>query len=213
MQISKILLLAFLAMLALCVNLFSYDTTSYAELGVEKVQKIPLRIGTWTGRDNSLDAKVYDILETEAILHRNYTNSAGENVFLSLVYYPDAKVDFHSPAACLAPRSVPLNKIADQLTLPMHDGPDRYIAVNRLLYEDRGYDVLVYYFFKTGNYWGRSYITLRLQLILHKFFNPTKSGAMIRVSTHIDSKDSLDSSKKIIEKFTANLYPYLVQHL
>ena len=50
---------------------------------------IPMQLGKWQGFDVQLDEEVYEILETKAIIHRNYVHEDGSQVFLSVVHYHD----------------------------------------------------------------------------------------------------------------------------
>ena len=56
-----------------------------------------------------MDPHVFDILETKSILNREYVSHA-QMVLLSLVYYPETKVDFHAPEACLAGKGIQISK-------------------------------------------------------------------------------------------------------
>ena len=95
-----IVLIAILLLTSVIVNYLSYDTFNKAETASLTIGKIPLNLGKWKGIDIPLDERIYDILETRAIINRSYFYN-GSSVFLSVVYYPETKVGFHGPEECL----------------------------------------------------------------------------------------------------------------
>lgn len=207
------ILLILLAGLAICVHLLSFDKTVSAEQGVETVKKIPLRIGDWQGRDFPLDSLVYDILETKSILHRSYRNRLGQDVFLSLVYYQETKVDFHAPEGCMGGQGVKTKKTPAKIKIVSESGEKSTLEVNKLIQKQDNSTTLVYYFYKTGSFVGRNYIKLRLNLILNKFKGARKSGSLIRVSAPLTINDNGKKSHDELESFVNELYPYLVKYL
>jgi len=54
------------------VRFLNYDSTLNVEDSVKTIQKIPLKINDWNGVDLALEESVYEILDTRAIIHRNY---------------------------------------------------------------------------------------------------------------------------------------------
>lgn len=193
----------------ICVRSLKYDTFSDSETAVETIKRIPLDIKEWHGEDVVLDEQVYSILETRAIIHRNYSNN-GHNVFLSIVYYPETKVDFHAPEACLGGQGQKTKKQFKKISIN-YNGKIK-IGLNELLQTNNDNTTLVYYFYKAGDFVGESYIKLRFSLTLNKFFNNKKSGALIRISTPIVNGNSDAASEEIV-RFIEELYPYIIKNL
>lgn len=209
-----VLLIAVMAFLAVMVHLVGYDTSVTEGEGIETVQNIPLHMGEWTGTDQKLDPLVYDILETRAILHRLYRNTNGAEVFLSLVYYVETKVDFHAPEACLGGQGVKTEKTPAVVRIITSSGDVLPLKVNRLVQkEDNGIPTLVYYFYKTGSFVGRNYIRLRMNLVLNKFMGARKSGCLIRVSTPVSGVDKTEAAQRNLEKFINDLFPHMMEFL
>ncbi len=213
MKRNCIILLVVMALLAATVHLFSFDKAVSAEQGVETVEKIPLQIGEWQGVDHPLDQLVYDILETKSILHRSYRNNQGQEVFLSVVYYAETKVDFHAPEGCLGGQGVKTEKTPATVNISTGSGEIFPLRVNKLLQHQDSRTTLVYYFYKTGSFVGRNYIKLRLNLVLNKFKEAKKSGSLIRVSTPLSSSDNGKASHAELENFLSSFYPYLMEYL
>ena len=205
-----ILLTFILFLTSLLVLFLSYNTFYKADAAVKSINKIPLQIGDWKGRDIPLDKRVYDILETKAIINRSYISN-GKLVFLSLVYYPETKVDFHAPEGCLAGRGVQISK-SPQSILIYYNGKSIKIALNQLVRRHNGVDELYFYFYKAGSFVGKSYIKLRFNLALNKFKSKSRSGSLIRVSTPVVDSN-YQAASKVLCSFIQALYPYLIKYL
>ncbi len=205
-----VVLAAVLALQAILVGFLSYDTSYQTGDGVMVVEKVPLTIEQWTGTDLALDPIVYDILETRAILQRSYRSSLGR-VLMSVVYYPETKVDFHAPESCLAGSGKTILKSTKTLRLGTQaDG--RSLEVTQLVSQEAGGSELAYYFYKAGKYMGGSYFGLRLNLIWNKVKMSNPSGALIRVSTSLDAANP-DVADSVLRDFLTKLYPYLASSL
>ena len=205
-----IILSVILALGAVIVNFLNYNPFYKTENAVGTISKIPLQIGKWHGRDVPLDTRIYDILETKAIINRNYI-SDGHSVFLSLVYYPETKVDFHAPEGCLAGRGVQISKSMRSVFIH-YQGTSHEIKVNQLIRRDKGSEELFFYFYKAGDFMGENYIRLRFELALNKFSRTRKSGSLIRISTPLKFGD-YDNAGKVLTEFLEELYPYLIKYL
>lgn len=193
------------------VNFLTYDTYHKAGAGIETIASIPLELGRWQGKDVPLEKLVYEILETRSIINRIYRTENGQEVFLSIVYYPDTKVDFHAPEGCLGGQGIELEKSSTTITL-INNSKTVKINLNQLIWQQGSRENLVYYFYKAGKFVGQSYIKLRLSLAKNKFTNKTKSGSLIRVSTPIPTGDTQKASNILID-FTEQLYPVLIKYL
>jgi len=206
-----IILIAILLLTSVIVNYLSYDTFNKAKAASLTIGKIPLKLGKWKGRDIPLDERVYDILETRAIINRSYVCN-GSSVFLSVVYYPETKVGFHGPEGCLGGKGIQISKSAQTIIISQQDSNRIRIDLNQLIRQKNGSPELVYYFYKAGNFIGRSYIYMRFNLAINKFFEKEKSGALIRVSTPI-SDDNTQKAANVLTHFMEKLYPYLITYL
>jgi EpsI family protein len=208
-----LLLIVMMIFLAVTIRLVSYDKTVTIEEGVKTVNQIPLNFGDWHGTDHNLDQLVYDILETKAILHRSYRNSQGQEVFLSLVYYAETKVDFHAPEGCLGGQGVKTEKTPATINIATVSGGTTLLKINKLIQKQGNKNTLVYYFYKTGSFVGRNYIKLRLNLVFNKFKAAKKSGSLIRVSTPLSIADNGKTSHTELENFISSLLPYLMEFI
>ncbi len=109
-KIRYLIAVMLIAITAIVVHLLQYDSQYNNTAAIEAINKIPLRVASWTGHDVHLDNRIYEILDTKAIIHRAYVSDKGDEVFLSIVHYADTKVDFHAPEGCLGGRGIEAEK-------------------------------------------------------------------------------------------------------
>lgn len=192
------------------IKMISYDKFYKSDEGIKRIKNIPINIGEWKGVDYDLDQNIYDILETRSIIHRSYGNRL-KNIFLSIVYYNETKVDFHAPEGCLAGKGIEISKSEHEITLN-HENKKIKLNLVQLIRRNQQSDELIYYFYKSGNFLGSSYIKLRLMLALNKFSENAKSGSLIRISTNLKPGE-YDDASAVLTAFIEELYPYLVKYL
>lgn len=205
-----ITVLVLFALFALIVNYLSYEAFSRTDDGLEAIGRIPHVIGGWRGDDLHLDSNVYELLETKAIVHRNYTLN-DTTVLLSVVYYPETKVDFHAPESCLGGKGIRTKSSVKRVQLD-YNGDTVDLDINMILREYGEDRQVVYYFYKAGPFIGSSYIKLRFAVAFNKFSSRKKSGALIRVSVPIYPSD-LKEGETTLKKFMEALYPYVIEAL
>ena len=184
-----IIVILLLGLTASAVFALQYDSHQDEMAGLAALKKIPMHIDGWTGQDIPLDEKVYDILETRAILHRTYHNKQGDSILFSIVHYNDTKVDFHAPEACLGGLGQRTRKEIKTLKLSI-DGKLMSLQVAEIIATAPRSRSVSYYFYKTGNFIGQDYIKMRLSLAKNKLFKGDTSGSLIRFSAnYIDDVD------------------------
>ncbi len=205
-----IIIIVLFALFAIVVNYLSYDTFNRVEDGFEAIGKIPYTIGEWWGKDLPLDSSVYEILETKAIIHRNYTLH-DTTILLSIVYYPETKVDFHGPESCLGGRGVRTQTLVKRIQLD-YNGDTVDLDINTIIREYGEDKQVVYYFYKAGPFIGNSYIKLRFALALNKFTSTEKSGSLIRVSVPVYFSNHKEAEAALRE-FIEELYPHVIEAL
>lgn len=211
-SIGYCLVIIVLSLTGFLVMKLNYGTYYKQEDSMTAVGAIPVDMGIWHGTDIHLDPIVFDILETRAIIHRNYTDKIqGNDVFLSIVYYQDTKVDFHAPESCLAGQGYTMSKTTKTIAFPFN-GQSKVLQVSQLIRQSNIDRQLIYYFYKNGDYIGNSYIKLRFHLAKNKLFFSRRSGSLIRTSTVLkDSK--IESADGLLVDFIETLYPYLMENL
>ena len=202
-----IILSCILAFTALLISFLTYGAYNNSAAGIRAINKIPLKFGKWHGKEVHLENLIYKILETKSIIHRTYRTKSGNDVFLSIVYYAETKVDLHAPEACLGGKGIFVDKIKKIISFTNNDKLTK-LHLNQLVRKQKTHEELIYYFYKAGRFMGESYIKLRFSLAMNKITNQEKSGALIRISTPIAAGD-VQKSSEILVDFIAELYPYL----
>lgn len=204
---TRMIILLFIIIVAAFINASLVIPPSTALLPIDQI--IPKNIGKWNGIDIMLSEKVYDILETRAIIHRQYIPEppAKGGVFLSVVHYDNARIDFHAPEACLGAGNEVLPK-STQLVELKTEKETRKLNVAVLLPKGDHIKNLVYYFYKSGSYAGSSYLFMRLAVAGNRLSNGESGGALIRVSAPVTNA-TMDDAKTNLIDFLEKLYPFL----
>ncbi|WP_028585937.1 exosortase C-terminal domain/associated protein EpsI [Desulfogranum mediterraneum] len=178
--------------------------------GLSDLEAIPMSIDDeWYGRDFPLEEQVYDILETRSIIHRSYSRPDGERIFLSIVHYSDTKVDFHTPEACLGGRGLKTEKTEKTISFPA-GGRQVVLGVAEIMTRMEAGGTLTYYFYKSGDFIGSSYIFMRLSIAANKLFRNDTRGSLIRVSTSITPAGGKAEAELLLRGFLRDFYPYVL---
>jgi EpsI family protein len=211
LKIRYLIAVLLLAATAIVVNGLQYDSSQEEGAGLADLQTFPMQIGPWVGRDFPLDAMVYEILETKAIIHRSFTDAKGDNVFLSIVHYHDTKVDFHAPESCIGGRGEKTKKTDKTLTLLVGGKQIRLNVAEMVTTRDTG-QTLTYYFFKAGPFMGSSYIKMRLSIAANKLAQNDARGSLIRISTTLLPEHETEA-EALLTDFLQQLLPPVEQTL
>ena len=171
------------------------------------ISNIPLNIGGWHGAEIPVDQNTKDILETEAVLMREYSKD-NNSIVLAIVYYKDSKVALHQPESCLSGQGSKLAE-REEVTVAV-PGQKSFPATQIVTTSDRG-DLLILYYFETGNIRTNSYGALRWQMLINKLKSRSNSGALVRFSAPI-TKDQAETLK-IIKEFITEIGPILPKYL
>jgi len=173
------------------------------------ISQIPLNIGEWKGEEIVVDRQTKDILETEAVLMRNYINANNEKILLAIVYYKDSRVALHLPESCLMGQG---SRLADRRLEKIEISFNNVFSSNSILTKsDRGNN-LVIYFYETGNLMTSSYFTFRKQILLNKLNGKGTTGALVRFSINITDENKQDKLK-VIQKFIKEIGQLLPKYL
>lgn len=191
------------------VKSLQYDSQQDDVAGLAAIRAIPMRLGKWQGHDVPLAEEVYDILETKAILNRNYVSPEGNHIFLSIVHYSDTKVDFHAPEACLGGRGERTTKIVKKIYLPLN-GKNFPLTIAEVQAKNFDSQSLSYYFYKAGNFMGQSYIKMRLNIAYNRLTKQNKSGSLIRVSMPMQLTVAKEKQEVQLVQFLQKLVPFLI---
>jgi len=195
---------------ATLVSALQHDSSQDETVGLVELQKIPMQIGKWQGHDLPLDKRVYDLLETRAIMHRNYIDDKGNTILLSIVYYHDVKVGFHTPEACLGGRGERTSKKLKTMELKL-GGKIISLEVAAVTATNHNGQGLSYYFYKTGSFMGQNYIRMRLSLAKNALLSGDKSGALIRFTGTYRNQDDRRQLEKSMQSLMWEMIPIMIE--
>jgi EpsI family protein len=174
----------------------------------DRIVEIPPIVGEWRGRDMPVEERIERILNTNQLLFRDYINGRGKHIFLSVVYYVDNKIGFHSPESCNTGAGSYVVK-RDVLDLPLEKSlsNSEVFPVNRLVMRGTKTDKIILYFYVVGNYLTGDYLKFRLHLLKERMAFQRPGCAQIQL--HSDVELGTDSTTAIMANFLKELVPYL----
>lgn len=187
------------------IGVISYLPTRFAISEKVKVVDFPKEIGEWIAVDIPLSERDYEILETRNLIMREYKNSAGDSVYLYIVYSEDNRKVSHPPEVCLmgGGGSI-LDKSCVQIT--------NSIKAIRLLMEKGDFKQLVVYWYKAGNFHTDKYLKQQLKVVLDRMLGKRTSCALIRVSTDIKDNNQ-EAALGLIKGFVSEIEPLLARYV
>lgn len=171
---------------------------------------IPMRLGEWEARDIPMDKKILDILDTQAVLVREYTNTQGNIIYLTVVYYVGNRVEFHLPERCSVGQGSSIVQTGKE---KIQDGGLRPVdlTANKLIVRDDTGRQIILYYFQSGKFVTSSYFDLKLHMLLNKLRGNFNSGALVKFSAPLD--DNPSDSLVAMRQFIAHLHFYLTDAL
>ena len=180
----------------------AYSTKSYS--GTLYTQNIPMIIGDWHGSDLPVSARTYDILETEDIITREYRNSRGDRVFLTVVFARSNRKVAHPPEVCFAGSG--WSRIGRDIHIVTVG--DEAIGLNRLILQRGTERQIAMYLYKAGGRLTANYYAQQFNIILNGMFHRNVSSALIRISSPPISSDA-EEPTELISKFAETVIPIL----
>jgi EpsI family protein len=197
----------------LCLSSF-ISWSSYLSKGNEKdtvnVNDFPREIDGWSSEDIPLSKLELDVLETDNVFIRRYTNARQERVYLYVIYSRSNRKVYHPPEVCYTGSGVTIvEKVHDQIPVG-HD--KRRIPAIRLLIEYKNSRQIAYYWYKSGGSFTSNYWLQQAQIVMNNLMGQRTGNALIRVSVDINGQDK-DSAVKTGEGFVNSIVPDLYRYL
>ncbi|MCH8292486.1 EpsI family protein [Candidatus Poribacteria bacterium] len=188
---------------------------AYSELmddGVRYTHSFPQVIGDWRATSDwyaqnpETAREVFDILETEDTIHREYRDLSGNSVGLVIVYSPHNRKVAHPPDICFQGGGWQ-QQLKD--TLPVLYGLDSGLSqINRLVLDKGGAKQIALYWYKSGNRQTSSYLNQQVGYLLNSTLRrKSRSVALIRLTTYADSADQIPSKTQQLKAFAEQVVP------
>jgi|SRR5215831_2372332 len=176
----------------------------------QSVDSFPSQLGSWTGRDITIDQQQLDILGDGEFLLRDYTEAGDRepSIGLFLAYFPSQRAGdtIHSPNHCLPGAGwVPVRR--ETIQLPRPDGST--FPANRYVISKSGNRALVLYWYLAHNrevaseYWAKYY------LVADSIRMNRSDGALVRLITDMYPGETLDQAQARIWSLGSQIVPIL----
>lgn len=196
-----IFLIAALTVSCVAYNFFSQS----ASLIRFKKFQIPNRLNNWERNENSVQARVKEILETNDVYAFTYNNN-GKYLYLSIVFYPSGNSFFHLPESCTVGSG---ESILSEDAITVFDAWGKTKLQYLEVIDARGKKTSYLYAFATKEKAYGSFLSFKLHLIKQKlFFNP-QAMALFRISYTHSNEDGDNTGKTFLSDFWRNISPYL----
>lgn len=187
------------------VALVAYLPARMDEALLASVAKFPMSFGEWSGKEIPVDERTYEILETRNLFIREYQNTAGEKVYLYVVYSEDNRKVSHPPELCLQGGGETITSEAKMQLTPSIEGT--------MLSVQKGDTRQVFvYWFKAGKEYTNSYLKQQMKVALARLSGKRLAGALIRVSSVTKGKTG-EEVTALLKRFTAEIEPLLAQYV
>ncbi len=207
MNLNSTIIIMMMVLFCIAVVMTKHATVSSKTL--DDISIIPLNIGEWKGEEISVEKNIKDILETDAVLMRQYTHPDGSEIVLAIVFYKDSRVALHLPESCLTGQGT---KLISEESIKITAPDNGRILANQLITKSRWENNLVLYFFETGDLMTSSYFSFRKHMLLSRLVNKPSSGALVRFSIKFKEED-FNFKKESLIKFIKNVARILPKYL
>lgn len=166
------------------------------------VSRLPRTIGRWVAVDVPMEQKVRDILETDEVLLRQYSDGAGRSVGVAIVYYADSeRVALHLPESCLMGHGSRLSGRQPE-TIAVRGG---HVPAMKLVIERGSARDFVIYYFQSGRYHTASYLDFRVRMLLNRLSGKQAGCSLVRFSASIPGDRSGKECLALLHEFIGEI--------
>ena len=176
----------------------------------EPLSSFPSMFGNWASQgDIPLQKEILDVLGPGDFLLRDYREvSSRADVGLFIAYFPSQRSGdtIHSPKNCLPGSGwTPIH--SDRVTVDLPEQPP--FEVNRYLIAQGEDRQLVLYWYWAHNRAVASEYSAKFYLVTDSIRMHRSDGSLIRVTTRLGSRESIESAQRRLLSFAANLTPVI----
>jgi EpsI family protein len=177
------------------------NSTQVLENSVD-MEMVPYKIDSWEGMDIQITQDVYEILETDDILLREYRDESNYPVMLLIVFSDSKRASFHPPEICyIGGGSELMAKESDELVFD----DNSTLSTTKLLVKSEDYFTTVWYWFVVGDRKIGNYYWQQFSMLPSLFSSKKLRSSMVRISVY--TNDALGKEKA--SKFVTSVMPYL----
>ena len=194
----------YLVMLALLSGLAFFPLALPSSFSIDsgldpRFKTIPYQIGNWTGKDETVDERTYEILETKNVLARMYENDQKDHVELLLVGSNKDRRVAHPPEVCYTSSHYEVVDSGEG----SFDISGTPIPVKRFIAKDQrnlAHREHVIYVYKVGKRFTINYYAQQLKFAWDRLTRQESGVLLIRLSA---------SSDKSFKEFLTQILPHL----
>lgn len=163
---------------------------------------IPYKMNSWEGKDIPMSQDVYEILETDDVVFREYRDQSNYPVLVAIIFSDSKRASFHPPEICYIGGGRELmGKNFDEMTFD----DSSTLNTTKLVIKSEDSFTTAWYWFMVGERTIANYYLQQLSMLQSLFVKKPIQGAMIRIS--VQSNDELGKEKAT--EFVASLMPHL----
>lgn len=193
-----------------CLFVLLIEEPMKTPAGEINLSGIPKRIGTWSlFRDIPVHDYVRNMLQTDAVLMREYVNPEGRKVYFSVIYCRENREGFHPPEICYVSDGF---EVQEQEVEEVEITEERKIKVNKLLVISEDRSEIVLYWFNAGERVLTNYYAHQYYLLLNQLLHGKSSGTLIRVVSPVIEEDTstvLERAKDFVREIVPVLPEYI----
>ena len=176
------------------------------------LENIPMQIGDYRGWDVPLPQSVYDELQADFHVNRQYEAPDGRALSLYIGYYGTAKGGRtgHNPFACLPGAGWGIVESGKVKAYPSYASEG--VELNYVVAAKDGVKTVMLHWYQTG---GDKVLATGLQQNIDRFVSRAlynrNDGAFVQVNAVV-KKDDISVSKEMIAKFSSEVLEILPKH-
>lgn len=175
------------------------------------IHTFPQTIGEWTATEIPISQNDKEILETDNVFVRRYTNLKGTEIYLFVVYSQNNRKVSHPPEICYTGSGATiLSNVHDSFD---PEGENLKINVNRLTLELGKERQVLFYWFKVGDTFTSNYWKQQGLIALKSLLGKPSSSALIRISTSSLKEEDDETAANNLKDFGRIIFPELKKHL
>jgi len=179
------------------------------EVDSRELGRLPSKVDAWISTDIPMDAAVESMLQADFNLQRAYVHPLGDVIWLYVGYYGSERGGRpeHLPRTCYRAHGW---SVVSQRELEID--PKLGLRANEYVVEREGQFRLVHFWYRSNRETGiLSMAGLSLDHFLGRILGQRADGALVRISTPLQSRDELVAARSKLASFGAALDALLAE--
>lgn len=170
----------------------------------------PRQIGSWEGKEQFFDQKVYEVLGVSDSFLANYSSPEGKSVNLYIGFYQSQREGelIHSPKNCMpgAGWNISRSTIEELETPGFHSGKIRVIKL--ILEKGNHKQVMLYWFHARGRIISSEYMQ-KIYLVIDSMTRHRTDESFVRLISYGDEKEALNTLREFAKQLMPILHEYI----